>query len=56
MIGRFFRSRDITNVQGTGPGLNSVAKYLEVRVGTINFKCVLNIGTIFYISVPHTNS
>jgi PAS domain S-box-containing protein len=50
---RFFRSKNATNIQGTGLGLNIVAKYLEVMNGKIEFKSELNKGTAFYISIPH---
>jgi len=53
MFERFFRSKNATNIQGTGLGLNIVAKYLEVMNGTIHFKSELNKGTTFYISLPN---
>lgn len=56
MFERFFRSRNVTNIQGTGLGLNIVAKYLEVMNGKIDFKSVLNKGTTFHISIPHNNT
>jgi signal transduction histidine kinase len=49
---RFFRAKNVTNVQGTGLGLNIVAKYLEVMGGKIDFKSEVGQGTIFYISIP----
>jgi len=52
---RFFRSKNATNIQGTGLGLNIVAKYLEVMNGKIEFKSELNKGTSFHITVPHEN-
>jgi signal transduction histidine kinase len=33
--------------------LNIVAKYVEVLNGTISFESELNIGTTFYITLPH---
>lgn len=56
MFERFFRSRNVTNIQGTGLGLNIVAKYLEVMNGKINFTSEVNKGTTFFVSVPTTNS
>ncbi|PBQ33716.1 PAS domain-containing sensor histidine kinase [Sphingobacteriaceae bacterium] len=53
MFERFFRSKNATNIQGTGLGLNIVAKYLEVMNGTIHFKSELNKGTTFYITIPN---
>ncbi|MFI5142222.1 MAG: ATP-binding protein, partial [Bacteroidia bacterium] len=34
---RFFRAKNVTNIQGTGLGLNIVGKYLEAMNGKINF-------------------
>lgn len=56
MFERFFRSRNVTNIQGTGLGLNIVAKYLEVMNGKIDFKSTVNKGATFYITVPHKNT
>lgn len=50
---RFFRAKNALNIQGTGLGLNIVAKYVEVLNGTISFESELNIGTTFYITLPH---
>ncbi len=52
---RFFRSRNATNIQGTGLGLNIVAKYLEVLGGKISFKSELEKGTTFNVTVPNEN-
>jgi PAS domain S-box-containing protein len=56
MFERFFRSKNATNIQGTGLGLNIVAKYLEVMDGKIDFKSELNKGTTFFITIPHENT
>lgn len=53
MFERFFRSRNVTNIQGTGLGLNIVSKYLEVMNGKIDFTSTLNKGTTFFITIPH---
>lgn len=50
---RFFRAKNATNIQGTGLGLNIVAKYLEALGGEINFKSELEKGTTFYINIPN---
>ena len=52
---RFFRAKNASNIQGTGLGLNIVAKYVEVLNGTIRFESELNKGTIFYINLPLQN-
>ncbi len=49
---RFFRAKNATNIQGTGLGLNIVAKYIEILNGTITFESELNKGTLFYITIP----
>lgn len=52
---RFFRAKNVLNIQGTGLGLSIVAKYVEVLNGTIKFESELNKGTIFYINLPLQN-
>lgn len=49
---RFFRAKNALNVQGTGLGLNIVAKYIEELSGEIKFESELNKGTTFYITIP----
>lgn len=49
---RFFRAKNVTNVQGTGLGLNIVAKYLETMSGKISFTSELNVGTSFKVFIP----
>lgn len=52
---RFFRGHNVTNIQGTGLGLNIVLKYVEMLNGTINVHSELNKGTTFIIKFPkHT--
>lgn len=53
LFGRFFRAKNATNIQGTGLGLNIVAKYLETLDGKITFESELNTGTTFYIIIPN---
>jgi PAS domain S-box-containing protein len=50
---RFFRAENVTNIQGTGLGLNIVKKYIELMEGNITFKSKLNEGTHFSITLPH---
>jgi PAS domain S-box-containing protein len=52
LFGRFFRAKNATNIQGTGLGLNIVAKYLEALNGKVEFNSELNVGTTFMISIP----
>jgi signal transduction histidine kinase len=49
---RFFRGQNVTNIQGTGLGLNIVAKYVELLKGKINFESQLNKGTTFTVTLP----
>lgn len=53
---RFFRGQNATNIQGTGLGLNIVAKYIEMLDGTIHCSSVLEKGTTFIIELPLNNS
>jgi PAS domain S-box-containing protein len=47
---RFFRAENVTNIQGTGLGLNIVLKYVELMNGTIDVESKLNKGTIFTLN------
>jgi len=47
---RFFRAQNATNIQGTGLGLNIVARYVEQMNGHITFTSELNQGTTFIIT------
>ena len=50
---RFFRGNNVTNIQGTGLGLNIVAKYVELMNGNITFRSKVNQGTTFIINLPN---
>jgi PAS domain S-box-containing protein len=49
---RFFRGKNVTNIQGTGLGLHIIAKYLELLNGDINLDSSLNEGTTFRVTIP----
>nr|WP_294858543.1 PAS domain-containing sensor histidine kinase [uncultured Fluviicola sp.] len=48
---RFFRGSNATHIQGTGLGLNIVARYVELMNGTIQIKSVEHEGTEVLISI-----
>jgi PAS domain S-box-containing protein len=50
---RFYRAKNVTNIQGTGLGLNIVSKYVDTMQGSIEFESQLNIGTTFKITLPN---
>lgn len=49
---RFFRGSNASYIQGTGLGLNIVAKYVELMDGTITADSVENEGTTFTLTFP----
>jgi PAS domain S-box-containing protein len=49
---RFFRGRNVSNIQGTGLGLHIIAKYLELLNGSIHMESALDTGTTFKVSIP----
>jgi signal transduction histidine kinase len=49
---RFFRGRNVSNIQGTGLGLHIIAKYLELLNGSIHLEGALNTGTTFKVIIP----
>lgn len=51
---RFFRAKNVTNIQGTGLGLHIVTKYLETLEGSIDFTSELNKGTVFTVNIPNS--
>jgi len=46
---RFFRGKNVVNIQGTGLGLHIVSKYIEIMNGTIEVESKLETGTTFII-------
>jgi PAS domain S-box-containing protein len=49
---RFFRGQNAIHIQGTGLGLNIVARYVELMNGTITFESEENKGTTFTLIIP----
>ena len=48
---RFFRGGNVTNIQGTGLGLNIVKRYLDLMQGTIHFTSEPG-NTVFTVDLP----
>jgi signal transduction histidine kinase len=53
---RFFRGKNVSNIQGTGLGLNIVNNYLKVLNGTIHLQSDLLKGSIFKVQLPLKSS
>lgn len=52
---RFFRGKNVVNIQGTGLGLHIVAKYVELMNGHLQCESELEKGTTFTITFKHDN-
>lgn len=52
LFDRFFRATNVTNIQGTGLGLNIVTRYLALLNGQIDFTSSEGVGTTFMITLP----
>ncbi|MDX5435795.1 MAG: hybrid sensor histidine kinase/response regulator [Pontibacter sp.] len=48
----FFRAQNVTNIQGTGLGLNIVKRYVDIMSGTLHCQSELDQGTTFTITFP----
>ena len=49
---RFFRGYNATHIQGTGLGLNIVAKYAELMNASLTYESIENKGSIFLLEIP----
>jgi signal transduction histidine kinase len=49
---RFHRGKNVTNIQGTGLGLNIVARITEMLEGKISYETKENLGTTFTLIFP----
>lgn len=50
LFNRFFRAKNVINIQGTGLGLNIIKEYVDLMNGDIDFESEENKGTTFYIT------
>lgn len=51
---RFFRAKNVTNIQGTGLGLNIVERYTNLLRGKISFKSKEGEGTTFILKIDRS--
>lgn len=49
----FFRSKNVTNIQGTGLGLHIIKRYIDLLGGEINVSSVLEKGTTVTVNLPY---
>ncbi len=56
MFDRFFRAGNVTNIEGTGLGLNIVNRYLDLLDGQMSFISKEGVGTTFFINFPKNYS
>jgi PAS domain S-box-containing protein len=49
---KFFRAKNVTNIQGTGLGLNIVKHYIQLLGGSVTFTSKLGEGSIFRLLIP----
>ena len=52
LFSRFFRAKNVANIEGTGLGLNIAKQYTELLGGSIAFKSEKNKGTTFTVELP----
>lgn len=52
LFGKFYRAKNVGNIQGTGLGLNIVKRYVELLGGDISFASRQNEGTTFTVRFP----
>ena len=52
---RFFRAHNVTNIQGTGLGLNIVKRYVDLMKGKVTFASKEREGTTFKVTIENQN-
>jgi PAS domain S-box-containing protein len=55
LFSKFYRAKNVINIQGTGLGLHIVKRYVELLCGTIDFVSKVNSGTTFVVAFPKNN-
>ncbi len=53
---RFFRAKNVENIQGTGLGLSIVLQYLDILSGHISFESIPEKETVFTVNIPYQKS
>jgi len=53
LFSRFFRAGNVTNIQGTGLGLNIVKEYVDILNGEITCESIHEEGTTFTVTIPY---
>lgn len=56
VFNRYFRAENALNIQGTGIGLNIIKTHIENLGGTISFESTQNVGSIFTVTLPITQT
>jgi PAS domain S-box-containing protein len=49
---RFFRAKNVQDIQGTGLGLHIIKQFVDLMSGTIDFKSKTNKGATFLVKLP----
>ena len=52
LFDRFFRASNVTNIEGTGLGLNIVKRFVDLLKGNISFESIPDKHTVFIIKIP----
>jgi PAS domain S-box-containing protein len=49
---RFFRAKNVQDIEGTGLGLHIIKQFVDLMSGTIDFKSKTNKGATFLVKLP----
>ncbi|SIS91774.1 PAS domain S-box protein [Belliella pelovolcani] len=55
IFGSFFRAKNVSNIKGTGLGLNIVKEFINKLGGEVSFVSQEEKGSIFTLSLPYEN-